>query len=131
MIDFSQYKFGETQKEEKRTVSRTKSIVFLLIAFLMFFLALGELILFLIIGFPKENVLIFIIINGAMAIGCLVMMFISNGTTKFIKIQGEDYTKTKAASSIYLLTTMILLTMTAIFVGRLVNPKFFAEIRTP
>ena len=52
------------------------------------------------------------------------MMFISNGTTKFIKIQGEDYTKTKAASSIYLLTTMILLTMTAIFVGRLVNPKF-------
>ena len=124
MIDFSQYKFGETQKEEKRTVSRTKSIVFLLIAFLMFFLALGELILFLIIGFPKENVLIFIIINGAMAIGCLVMMFISNGTTKFIKIQGEDYTKTKAASSIYLLTTMILLTMTAIFVGRLVNPKF-------
>lgn len=124
MIDFSQYKFGETQKEEKRTVSRTKSIVFLLIAFLMFFLALGELILFLIIGFPKENVLIFIIINGAMAIGCLVMMFISKGTTKFIKIQGEDYTKTKAASSIYLLTTMILLTMTAIFVGRLVNPKF-------
>ena len=124
MIDFSQYKFGETQKEEKRTVSRTKSIVFLLIAFLVFFLALGELILFLIIGFPKENVLIFIIINGAIAIGCLVMMFISNGTTKFIKIQGEDYTKTKTASSIYLLTTMILLTMTAIFVGRLVNPKF-------
>ena len=124
MIDFSQYKFGETQKEEKRTVSRTKSVVFLIISFLVLFLALSELTLFLIIGFPKENLLIFIIANGVVALGSFVMMFISGGTTKFIKIQGEDYSKTKAASSIYLLTTMILLTITGIFVGRFVNPKF-------
>jgi len=124
MIDFSQYKFGETVKEEKRTVSKTKSIVFLIIAFGVFFLVLGEIALFLITSFPKDNVWIFVVLNGLFALGCLVMMFLSNGTTKFIKIQGEDYSKTKASSALYLLNTIILLTVTAIFIGRLVNPTF-------
>ena len=124
MLDFSQYKFGEAEKVERRTISRTKSTIFLVIAFCVLFVAVAEFIIFAIIGFPKQAPLAYAIPNAILTLGSLVMIFISGANSKFIRTQGEDNSRSKCASAVYLLSSLILATMLAVLVVRIINPEF-------
>ncbi len=128
MIDFSQYSFVESKKEETFSFSDKKAKIVLMLAFGLLLLVTIELSVFLIARFPKGGYWFFLIINMLAFIFCVVMIFISASMHKRAKQTNSRTSYTHASKPVYLLTALMYASIAFVFFGRIINPVFLGVL---